>query len=463
MTDQASREQLREAWDAMISEFERARDAIDQPELMPTPGNDRNLAEGYRYLLGFVHSAVERVFHGDVDHPFIRHALQIVNKGTIDNADAIYFQTKIDGRQSYLLRGRAGDSRHWRGEERATTGPLAPQYLIFELTQGPLAGDTGSLAELRPGIKASTGMLDSSAIKVDADGGFEILLAPTRPQNHSGNFISTHRTTRRVDPTGVVEGPDRYADYVSGRQLFYDWSCEEAVAFTIESLDHAGEAPSAYNSAQAAEELARCGALVRGQMHFWNEFNTVLLETYGKRDGKVGEPFMPRNKFNQPNAASGETGGGQSTNIYAGGVYELEDDEALIVESRVKVEPQYIGFNLANLWGESHDFANHQSSLNGKQMEIDADGVLRWVVAHRDPGVPNWIDTTGHREGYLVPRWAYSKMPEKEDWPTVKATKVPFSEIGKNLPDGLRRVSPGERRERIRERQLHVQRRYRVF
>ena len=463
MSNDESRKQLREAWDAMIAEFERARDAIDQPELMPAPGNDRNLAEGYRYLLGFVHNAVERVFHGDVDHPFVRHALQIVNKGTIDNADAIYFQAKIDGRKSYLLRGQAADTQHWRGEEGAESGPLAPQYLIFEVTQGPLAGDTGSLAELRPGIKASTGRLDSSAIEVDAQGRFEILLAPTRPENYSGNFISTHRATRCPDPTGVIEGPDRYADYVSGRQLFYDWSREEAVAFTIECLDHSGEAPPPYTSAQAAEELARCGALVRGQMHFWNEFNTVLLETYGKRDGKTGERFMPRNKFNAPNAASGETGGGQSTNIYAGGVYELEDDEALIVESRVKVAPQYIGFNLANLWGESHDFANHQSSLNGKQMEVDDDGVLRWVVAHRDPGIPNWVDTTGHREGYLVPRWAYSKMPEKEDWPKVTATKVPFGEIRNHLPKDLREVSPDERRERIRERQLHVQGRYRVF
>jgi hypothetical protein len=78
-----------------------------------------------------------------------------------------------------------------------------------------------------------------------------------------------------------------------------------------------------------------------------------------------------------------------------------------------KLAPQYIGFNLANLWGESHDFANHQSSLNGMQPEVDADGVLRALGGGaRDPGVPSRVDTTGHREG---PRWAYSKMPAKED------------------------------------------------
>ena len=48
-TGSAARE-LRAAWDEMIASLERARDAIDQPELMPPPGTARNLAEGYRYL-----------------------------------------------------------------------------------------------------------------------------------------------------------------------------------------------------------------------------------------------------------------------------------------------------------------------------------------------------------------------------------------------------------------------------
>ncbi|MFP8880623.1 MAG: hypothetical protein VCE43_14945, partial [Myxococcota bacterium] len=69
----------------------------------------------------------------------------------------------------------------------------------------------------------------------------------------------------------------------------------------------------------------------------------------------------------------------------------------------------------------------------------------------------------GHREGYLVPRWAYSKTPLKQDWPTVTANKVPFAEILAHLPKRVRKVSPSERRERIRERQLHIQSRYRVF
>ena len=61
-----SKKSLREAWDEMILVLEEARNAIDQPNMMPPPANDRNLAEGYRYLMGFMHAAVERAFHNDI-------------------------------------------------------------------------------------------------------------------------------------------------------------------------------------------------------------------------------------------------------------------------------------------------------------------------------------------------------------------------------------------------------------
>jgi hypothetical protein len=454
---------LREAWDELIQQLERARDAIDHPERMPAPGNDRNLAEGYRYLMGWVHGAVERAFHEDPRFPTFRHALQILNKATIDNADAIYFMAPIEGRHAYVVRGQLGDARHWRGAAPAPSGRKAPQYLIFELSDGVIAGDSGSLAELRPGVKVQTGRLDSSEIALDASGGFEILLAPERPAGYAGNFISTHRRVTRPNPDDPEGELDRYACWVSGRQLFYDWQREDPVQLSIRQLGAEGSHPPALGPEQAAAQLRRCGALVRGQMHFWNEFYTVLLEVYGKRDGSDGERFMPRNAFNRVNAASRETGGGQSTNLYAGGIYELEPDQALIVESRIPVPAQYVGFHLANLWGESLDFANHQSSLNGFQVEADEDGVLRYVVAHRDPGVPNWLDTTGHREGFLTPRWSYSTTPRPDRWPKISARVVAFDDIREQLPVGVRRVMPEERLERIRIRQEHVQRRYRAF
>jgi hypothetical protein len=457
------KKELRSAWDELIANLERARDAIDDPELMPPPESPRNLADGYHYLMGFVHHAAERAFQEDPVRPSFRNALSIFNRSTIDNADAIYFYAPIDGREEYLIRGRVEDHRVWRGEPPAPKGRKAPHYVIFEAVSGDMPGDKGELRELAPGVKAQTGRLDSSAIEVDSDGCFEILLAPERPAGHSGNFISTLRILERPHPFDPTVPPERYASYVSGRQLFCDWEREDAIHLAIHQLGAEGTSPPSYGPEQAAAELRRFGEIVRGQMHFWNAFWTIPMGTYGHREGGIPGVEFPRNAFNEVNAASGATGGGMSTNLYSGGVFELAPDEALVIESRSVLPPQYIGFQLANFWGESIDYGNHTSSLNGAQSEVDPDGVIRLVVAHSDPGVPNWLDTTGQPEGFLTPRWAYSQQPPPDQWPSISATKVKFDEIRAHLPEGTRTVSPEERREQIRIRQEHVQRRYRVF
>jgi hypothetical protein len=454
---------LRAAWDELIQRLQEARDAIDTPALMPPPASERNLAEGYRYLMGHVHAAVERAFHADPARPHFRNALSIVTRGTIDNADAIYFYAPIDGRRSYLLRGESGDARHWRGDPPAAAGRRAPHYLIFETSWGPLAGDSGSLSELRPGMKTQTGRIDSSELALNADGSFEILFAPVRPAGFAGNFVPTLKVVSQPHPSDPSIPPQRYANYVSGRQLFYDWEREDAIHFEMVPLDADADAPSAYTAERAAQELRRFGEIVRGQVHFWNAFWTIPMGTYGPRPGTLPGIGFPRNAFNRINAASGATGGGMSTNLYAGGIAELGDDEALIVENRVQLAPQYVGFQLGNLWGESLEYANRCSSRNGHQSVVDADGVIRLVIAHEDPGVHNWLDTTGQPVFFMSPRWAYSKTPEPPDWPTISMKVVKRKDVLASLPPDTKRVTPEERRQEIAVRQRHVVKRYRVF
>lgn len=449
---------LRAAWNELIARLEAARDAIDDPKLYPPPPTDRNLAEGYRYLLGYLYGGIGRALD-DPRFPTFRRAIEPLDKATIDNADAVYLFAPIDGNESYVVRGRAADTRHWRGEPAARSGRKAPQYIIFETPSG-YAGDSGSIAELRPGSRANGDVLDSSSLQVESDGHFELLLAPERPEGHHGNFLAT-RTTRQVRrPDGSSERVEFVSRWLVLRELFHDWAREDLLDLEIVRVGSEGQHPAPLDPEQAAAQLRRVGEIVDNQMRFWNEFYAVTLETYADTNGD-GKRFMPRNDMNAPNAASLATGGGQATNVYSGGVYELAPDEALLIESSVPVPPQYSGFHLSNLWGESLDFANHQSSLNHFQGELDADGVRRYVIAHRDPGIPNWVDTTGLPEGFLTFRWAYSELPDR--LPTVKVTKLRFEEIRKHLPAGARGVSAAERREAIRIRQAHVQRRYRQY
>ncbi len=438
MSAEANQAELRAAWTDLIDALNRARDGVDSADWHAPPVTAQGLADGYRYLLGFVFSGIERSFFEDPDYPYFRRAIQPQDKATIDNADALYLSAAIDGAHTYRVHGRL-------------VGPKPPQYIIFE-AHSVYAGDTGSLAELAPGGRVITGLLDTTDLAVDDDGRFEILLAPQRPADYDGNFIAT------ATADGALTS--KVARFLVARMLFHDWEHEASPDLHIARIGREGTRPAPIGPATAAERIRRVGTIAENQMRFWNEFYDVILEAHGDKNGD-GVTFMPRNDLNQPALANLATGGGQSTNVFSGGVYDLQPCEALLVEVVVPVPPAYTGFHLSNLWGESLDYANHTCSLNGFQAEPDPDGTVRYVVAGTDPGVPNWLDTAGHPCGFLTLRWTYSTAPA--ELPKATVTKLPVAQLREHLPAGTRVVSDQERREQIRIRQEHVQRRYRQY
>ena len=66
------------------------------------------------------------------------------------------------------------------------------------------------------------------------------------------------------------------------------------------------------------------------------------------------------------------------------------------------------------------------SSLNTEQMVFELDGSYRIVISARDPGVPNWLDTGGHRVGTIF--WRYL-LPESD--PVIAECEVvPVDTLG---------------------------------
>ena len=446
-TDEAALQELKTAFDTMLGRIAAGRDAIDQPALKPPPATDRNLAEGYRYLMGYLAAGVERAFAEDPHFPYFRRAMPVHNKSTWDNADNLYLAAAIDGAQSYRIRGRALDHRHWRGEAPAA-GLRAPLYAIFTpVTQ--YTGDSGGLGELVPQVTNNTGSLDSAALQVEPDGRFEILLAPERPAGFDGNFIATQTE---------FEGAKQTARFVICRELFGDWENERNLELEIVNLDSVGAPQPTLTAAVAGERLQRVGELVDHQMRFWNEYFATILNGYGDSPAPTPYAYPPPNATIQPSFPSATVGAAQATNIYAGGLYELGPQEALIITQEIPVEPIYTGFNLCNIWGESFDYANYVTSLNNVQVRADDDGRVRYVVAHQDPGANNWLDTTGHPSGMLSQRWAYHERPDA--LPSVSFQTVAFDDLWNHLPPETARVTPEERREQVRVRQGHTQRRF---
>jgi hypothetical protein len=110
-------------------------------------------------------------------------------------------------------------------------------------------------------------------------------------------------------------------------------------------------------------------------------------------------------------------GWGTPDNVYSLGLFRLEPDEALVIEGR-STGCVYFGAQLWNRYMQSLDYRYHRVSLNSSEIAFEPDGSFRLVVARRDPGMPNWLDTAGHREGVVFCRWLQSDAPP--DQPTSR-------------------------------------------
>ena len=76
---------------------------------------------------------------------------------------------------------------------------------------------------------------------------------------------------------------------------------------------------------------------------------------------------------------------------------------------------------------QTFDYTRRQVSLNRSQMAFDANGHYTLVLAHRDPGLPNWLDTEGRVSGIMYWRFLLASGTV----PTPRARVVKFAEIAK--------------------------------
>jgi hypothetical protein len=119
----------------------------------------------------------------------------------------------------------------------------------------------------------------------------------------------------------------------------------------------------------------------------------------------------------------------------------------------------YQAIQIGSRWYISTDYEHHQTSLTRAQSHADPDGFLRYVVSEHNPGVANWLETTGHPQGLMMLRWQrVARDLTAEDGPTVEV--VAFDDVAKHLPHHeSNRVTPEEYTARIAARQVGIARR----
>ena len=103
------------------------------------------------------------------------------------------------------------------------------------------------------------------------------------------------------------------------------------------------------------------------------------------------------------------------------------------------------------MWGESHDYANHVSSLNGTQAVVTTTGITATSSPTGTPALPNWLDTTGLPVGFMTMRWTLSHTERTAS--DRGGAQSPVRRGRRHLPSSTPRVSAEQRRDQIRIRQ----------
>jgi hypothetical protein len=388
-----------EPWASLRTLGDALHQAADVGQSARAAGSDRENASGGRFLAETTVLQLGRAVFSDPDHPVFRPTWPESAHVGLSNPDNLYESTPIRPGVNYLVRGTRG-----------STADLVLQ--VYETS---------------PGVKGSlrgVSTLSLGDLELGEDGSFEIHVGPAR---QAQNWLLTDATSGML----LV------------RWSHSDWATERAGRVEIVPVGGDGLPSPDLDVADVARKLRDAGAAIPDASQFWLDFiNRIRLFT-GKN-----EVMKPR--------VTGE--GGLDGQVSAMGQFSLADDEALIV-TVPRTDARYQGMQLGNYWFDALEWANRQTSLAGGQARLGSDGRYHYVIAVRDPGVPNWLDTTGLTEGVFLLRFQGLKTEiGADDLPETKLVKL--TEIGAHLPDDTPKVDAAARREQLAARQIQLQRRY---
>lgn len=347
---------------ASAREFDLLQDLLEQSQQMVLTESisEQEAAEGMRWLLRVLAMSAEVVADANPRLPFFQRMDTPARKVGGDNPDAEYDLAAIDGRYEYRIRGNIG----------------SVSYLSFTISGGQ---------GMTPRYMAA--YIGDQDLQADADGNFTLWLTREKP-----------------DKPGVWLSIPEDASSILVRQYIADRATETLARYEIDAV---GDLPPL--APPRDEDIA---SFITGTAYAFLKLSTLH---------KTVLPEM----LDQPNIfhrATSENLGGEisgSENLYMLMHFNLADDEAL----EITVEPpqtRYWNLAMESIWHETPDYLHRPVSLTSATAVPGNNGKIRFVLAHQDPGVANWIDTIEHKRGFLTFRWL--DTPEVEE-PQVRKVK----------------------------------------
>ncbi len=379
------------AWSRYADRIKAAGELITGPDF---PTDPRIRAEGYRYVERLTAQAHYLfVEFADTERP------TLFSRGGDVFA---YGATNVDNNNSRCMLDP-------KGIYRVTGNVRGLRDLLFSINEGEFVFG-------KPAVLAEAALED---LTIGEDGELELIIGG-EPR-----------------PTNWMPLPAE-AYYLGVRQFIKDWENDPVAELHIERLDPIGPVQSPSPASHAAA-LERAADWVEANVRAWNNY------------AQASRARTPINGFAQPHYAEG----GMSNMVHGGTIWQLEPDQALIVELETGGASYWSIQNYVLPWLLPLDFIHRVTSFNDAQAHIDEDGKVRLVLSHQDPGVQNWLDTSGLPEALCSARWIGATTQ-----PTITARLVSVDDIAAHLPSAPA-YSPAARAAQIAARRRGAERRFR--
>lgn len=387
-----------EIWDDLCETLREAGALVTGAGI---PDSPLERAAGFRFLAQFLEAGINFcVTHADGDHPEFTRMIDLGMRWGLDSPDCLYLVASVNDASRYRIWGDVGSANHF--DIQVNTGHYALGELASIRTLGSISGDE---------------------LVASDSGEFEL-------------FVGGEKTPGNWIPSGPG------ARFLLLRQNFLDWERERPATLRIEKVGGSVAKPN-LRSDQIAERLDLLRSWIEKGGGLWQSMSRGMLD------------LAPNSVVIYAPEDSAEHSGLKGQ-IYCQGNFRCAPDEAVLFEA-VPPPARHWNLALANFWWETVDFVHRQGSLNASQAHIDGDGVLRVVIAHRDPGVVNWLDPCGHEAGTLILRFILAEG----ELPLPTSRVVPLADLEGELPAGTPRVTPEEREEILRRRRNALWLRYR--
>lgn len=357
--------------------------------------------EGALHVLRLLRRAIdEEIAWADTEHPFFQAQDERYAKLALGNPDNLYLVTRVDDDAIYRIRGRLGTTADFN----------------IQIYQG------------YPGVHrpmTAQGAIGRDQLVTGADGRFEVMVGGAPREQ---NWIPLEPDSRRI----LV------------RYTYGDWTQEEAGELTIERVGQRGTRSRAVPDEVVAARIDAAAGYLSDAL---NGYLEIVEQVY---EGLAPNEMRPLRRL------SGDVGG-LANQYNASGRYRVDDDQALIVTTRPS-DARYQGFQIGTEWFEALDFTNQVTSLNSTQAKLSSDGVFRFVISTRDPGVANWLDASAAPQGQMLLRWQGVGELGPEHEPRVEL--VAFDEIRSHFPADEPVFDDQQRRAQIEARQVAIERRF---